>query len=449
MFADIPRCTNLTEHEIKLKEDGKPFKQRAYRLSPFHKEVLKKEVNYLLHHGLAEPSSSPYSSPCVLVKKPDGSFRMCTDYRKLNSISVADNYPLPLIDQLLDNIGQAKFVSKIDLLKGYYQIPLEEKAKLMSAFITPFGLYQYTVMPFGLMNAPATFQRVMDQLLGSIEGVGVYLDDIVIYSATWEEHLMILQKVFKKLQEAGLTINLEKSEFGKATVQYLGFEVGKGLLAPVNANIEGIRKASPPATRKQLQSFIGMAGFYRRFCPNFSAIIAPLTDLTSPKTKFVWTSECQESFEKVKTILTSRPVLQAPDFNKKFVIQVDASDCGIGAVLLQEDDSAILHPVCFLSTKLKKHQKAYSTIEKETLALITALKKFEVYVNRPRNEEILVLSDHNPITFLNKMKNNNQRLTRWSLSLQPYNIKVEHISGKNNIVADYLSRCASLDPNPG
>ncbi|XP_066959143.1 uncharacterized protein [Macrobrachium rosenbergii] len=269
IFADVPRRTNLTKHEIKIREDGKPFKMRAYRLSPFHRDVLKKEVEYLLQHGLAEPSSSHYSSPCVLVKKPDGSFRMCTDYRKLNSISVADNYPLPLIDQLLDNIGQAKFVSKIDLLKGYYQIPLDENAKLLSAFITPFGLYQYTVLPFGLMNAPATFQRVMDQLLGSIEGVGVYLDDIVIYSNTWEEHLKILRKVFKKLREAGLTINLQKSEFGKATVQYLGFEVGKGLLAPIDANVEGIRKATPPATRKQLQRFLGMAGFYRRFCPNF------------------------------------------------------------------------------------------------------------------------------------------------------------------------------------
>ena len=215
--------------------------------------------------------------------------------------------------------------------------------------------------------------------------------------------------------------------------------MGGGQIAPVDAKIRDIKNIPVPSNRKELQRFIGMAGYYRRLCDNFSDVAAPLTSLTSPKVKFVWTADCQRSFEKLKALLTSQPVLKAPDFNKPFAIQVDASDAGIGAVLLQLGDDELPHPVCYMSTKLKAYQKCYSTIEKECLALITAIEKFNVYVNNP-TDIIIVFSDHNPITFINKMKNRNSRLTRWALALQPYSLEIRHIRGKDNLIADFLSR---------
>ena len=200
-----------------------------------------------------------------------------------------------------------------------------------------------------------------------------------------------------------------------------------------------IKTLPVPSTRKELQRFIGMAGYYRRYCPNFSEVAAPLTRLTSPKEKFRWTKDCQDSFDKIKALLTSHPVLQAPDLSKPFSIQIDASDEAVGAVLLQLGDDGVPHPVCYTSSKLQKYQRHYATIEKEALSLLIALDKFDVYVNNPR-ECIVVYSDHNPLSFVNKMKNRNQRLTRWALALQPYNLQIKHIRGKDNLIADFLSR---------
>ena len=439
--SDTPGKCNVIQHDIELLPSQlSPIRQPAYRVGPRKLEVMKAEVDYLLKNNLAEPSKSPWASPCILVPKPDGSHRFCTDYRKVNKVTVPDSYPLPLIEDLIDRVGQSKFVTTIDLQKGYYQLCLTERAKTISAFITPFGLYQYVVMPFGLTNAPATFQRMINYVIQELEGVYAYIDDIVIISDTWQEHVCRLTQLFHRLKEVGLTINLAKSMFGSGTVVYLGHVVGMGQLRPKQANVEAILKFPTPTTRKDLMRFLGMAGFYRRFCPNFSAVSAPLTNLTSSKVPFIWKKECDVAFQQLKSMLSSGPVLRTPDHLKPFVLYIDASIKGVGAVLLQLDEfTNIHHPVSYFSSKLKPHQKNYSTIELETLALVMGLKKFDCYLNG-HPSPIKVYSDHNPLIFLSRMQNTNQRLLRWALQVQQYHLDLHHVKGSENIVADALSR---------
>ena len=248
-----------------------------------------------------------------------------------------------------------------------------------------------------------------------------------------------MHRFFDRLSDAQLTINLNKTEFCKAHVQYLGHIVGQNQVKPIDVKVKAISDFPVPSCRKQLMRFLGMVGYYQRFCHNFSIIAEPLTNLLSKKSKFVWSDKCQQAFNKLKAILGNTPVLLAPDFNKSFKLAVDASDIGIGAVLLQEDDNCIDHPVCYFSKKLNKHQRNYSTIEKECLALILALTHFEVYISSSAVHPIIVFSDHNPLTFIDKVRCKNQRLLRWSLMLQEFNIEIRHIRGKDNIIADALS----------
>jgi hypothetical protein len=293
-------------------------------------------------------------------------------------------------------------------------------------------------MPFGMKNSPATFQRLVNKLITGLDGCNAYIDDIIISSNSFEEHLQTIKDLFQRLSEAQLTVNLVKSEFCKATVVYLGYVVGQGEVRPVEAKVNAITEFPEPNCKRQLMRFLGMAGYYRKFCKNFSSIAEPLTDLLKQNSKFVWSGKCQESFDKLKAMLKSSPILSAPNFEKEFKVAVDASDTGAGGVLLQEDKDGIDHPVCYFSKKFNVHQKNYSTIEKECLALILALQHFEVYLTTAT--PIQVFSDHNPLTFLNKMKNKNQRLLRWSLLLQEYNLNIKHIKGKDNVIPDVLSR---------
>lgn len=278
----------------------------------------------------------------------------------------------------------------------------------------------------------------MNRVVSGLKGCAVYLDDLVIYSDTWHSHLQRIRALFDRLAEARLTINLAKCDFGKATVTYLGRVVGQGRVAPVQAKVMAMAGYPQPMTKKELQRFLGLVGYYRSFCKNFSTIVFPLTELLKAKVKFAWSSECQGAFDNVKSLLCSSPVLAAPCFDRAFMLQVDASQVGAGAVLLQEDDQGLVRPVSFFSKKFNKYQGNYSVIEKEALSLIWALQHFNVYVGT--GERILVYTDHNPLTFLHSIRCPNQRLTRWSLFLQVYNLDIKHIKGKDNVIADALSR---------
>ncbi len=438
LFSDVPKQTNVLQHEIVV-NGARPIKQHAYRVNAVKKSIMRQEVSYLLENDLAKPSCSPWSSPCLLVPKPDGTFRFCTDFRKVNAVTVPDSYPLPRMEDCIDNIGSARFVTKLDMLKGYWQVPLTPQASDISAFVTPDTFLQYTVMAFGLRNAPATFQRLVNIVLADVPNCNAYLDDLVLYSVEWKEHVCLLRTVFERLRKANLTLNLAKCEFGRATVTYLGKKVGQGQVRPVEAKVTAIAEFPAPTTRRELRRFLGMAGYYRSFCKNFSTVVSPLTALLSPSKPFKWSVECQYAFDCVKTLLCNAPVLVAPDCKYMFKLEVDASAVGAGAVLLQEDTNSIDHPVSYFSRKFNKHQLNYSTIEKEALALLLALQHFEVYLGSS-NLPVIVFTDHNPLVFLSRMYNQNQRLMRWALVLQNYNVEIKHKKGVDNVLADALSR---------
>lgn len=440
LFGDTPSRTHMLVHDIDV-EGARPIRQRFYRVSEEKRKVMDTEIKYMLENGIAEPSGSSWASPCLLVEKSDKSPRFCTDYRKVNTVTKPDAYPLPRMDDCIDQVGSAQFVSKFDLLKGYWQVPLSPRAKEISAFITPSGLYSYNVMSFGLRNAPSTFQRLMNRVVSGLEGCAVYLDDVVIYSDTWEEHLARIKRLFDRLSEACLTVNLAKCDFAKATVTYLGKVVGQGTVCAVEAKVSAITKYPVPTTKKELQRFLGLVGYYRSFCKNFSTVVAPLTDLLKGKARYVWSDVCQQAFGNVKSVLSSPPVLAAPCMVRPFQLHVDASDVGTGAVLFQADGSGVDRPVSFYSKKFNSFQLNYSVIEKETLALIWALQHFDVYVGS--SVPLVVYTDHNPITFLHSVCCPNRRLMRWMLYLQAYCLDIRHIKGSDNVVADALSRAPS------
>ncbi len=327
------------------------------------------------------------------------------------------------MEDCVDRVGNAKFVTKLDLLKGYWQVPLTERASEISAFATPDVFLQYRVMPFGLRNAGATFQRLMSIVLSNVSNCEAYLDDVVCYADTWRDHLQTIDEVFRRLSDANLTLNLAKCEFGCATVTYLGKEVGSGQVRPLNSKIQAILDFPVPKTRRELLRFLGMTGYYRCFCKNFSIVASPLTGLLCKAVCFKWTPECQSAFEALKTLLCSAPVLVAPQFGKPFLLEVDASGTGVGAVLLQTGEDGLNHPISFFSKKFLKHQMSYSTIEKEALALILALQHFEVYIGSTV-QPVTIFTGHNPLTFLQQMSNANPRLMRWSLICQGYNLKM-------------------------
>ncbi|CAM4581181.1 unnamed protein product [Lepidochelys kempii] len=298
LFSNQPGCTNLTVHRMQTGSHP-PIRCSPFRVTGKTAQDLEREVRDMLALGVIQPSASSWASLVVLVPKKDGSVRFCVDYRKLNAITVSDAYPMPRPDELLDKLGGAWYLTTMDLTKGYWQVPLDADARLKSAFITPLGLYEFLTLPFGLKGAPATFQRLVDQLLRGMESFAVaYIDDICVFSQTWEDHVSQVREVLDRLQGAGLTVKAEKSKVGMAEVSYLGHRVGSGRLKPEPAKVEVIRDWPAPHTKKQVQAFIGMAGYYRRFVPHFSAIATPITELCKKgkPDKVVWTEQCQEAF---------------------------------------------------------------------------------------------------------------------------------------------------------
>lgn len=446
LFSAKPGRTFVIEHTIRLK-DTRPFRQRPYRVPQKLVEQLQKEIEAMLQLGVIEPSNSEWCSPVVIVYKKDGTLRICIDFRKLNSVSEFDAYPMPRIDELLERIGSARYITTLDLCKGYWQVPLDPSSRPYTAFRTPAGLFQFTVMPFGLHGAPATFQRLMDKVLqGCEECSAAYLDDVVIYSRTWEEHLSHLRKVLGKIQSAGLTLNLKKCEWAREEVRYLGYRLGQGKVRPQVDKVEAIRDCPRPRTKKEVRSFLGLAGWYRRFVPQFATIATPLTALTTKdqRNPVIWTKQCETAFQSLKECLCSSPVLRSPDFTSRFLVQVDASAVGIGAVLAQGDPGEE-QPILYLSRKLLPREVKYSVVEKEGLAIKWALESLRYYL---LGREFDLETDHRALTWIHSMKDHNCRLTRWYLSLQPFKFTIRHRKGATNVVADYLSRLPNLG-NPG
>ena len=434
-----PGHTNIVEHRISI-GTARPIKLPPYRIPHAYRETVQKEVHEMLNDGIIERSKSEWAAPIVLIKKKDGSLRLCVDYRRMNAVTQTDAYPMPRIDDLIDRLGKGKYITTLDLTRGYWQVPVAEEDQHKTAFATPFGLYQFRVMPFGLCGAPATFQRMMDHMLEGLEDfTAAYLDDLVIYSETWEDHLRHVRSVLRTLKEAGLTAKPQKCQFAMSRCTYLGHTVGGGKVSPEMDKLQAVQDFPIPTTKKEVRSFLGLTGYYRRFMPDYAANAVPLTELTRKcaPNKVQWNNTCQDAFEKLKKLLCSQPVLWSPNFSKEFILQTDASDYGIGAVLSQFDAEGIDHPVAYYSRKLLPREQRYSTVEKECLAIKLATHAFRVYL---LGRKFTIQTDHRALQWLDRLKENNSRLTRWSLALQSFKFEVQHRAGKANANADALSR---------
>jgi len=437
IFSDKPGRTNLCTHKIELQPGTKPIRLAPYRANPQKTELIQKELDLMIQMGVIEGSNSPWAAPVVIVPKPDGSARFCNDFRRLNNVTVPDAYPMPRIDDLIDKVGRAKFITKLDLSRGYWQVPMDEESIPLTAFVTPHGQFQWRYMPFGLRNAPATFQRLVRRVLAGLETfTGAYLDDIIIFSSSWSEHLKHISLVFDRIRNAGLTIKKSKCVFATAEVEFLGHKVGLGKVEPRRQTVKALLEFPRPTNPKQLRSYLGLVGYYRRFIPHFADLSACLTDLLRKGSKFEWTDITESAFLDLKSRLTSRPILRPPDFDKPFMLAVDASNVAIGANLFQLNEN-IEHPVCFYSKRLNRHQQRYSTVEKEALGLVLAVRVFSPYFGA---QPVTVYTDHSPLQFIQRMANHNQKLLRWTLELQQFNLKIVHRPGKLNLIPDILSR---------
>ncbi|XP_065928361.1 uncharacterized protein [Magallana gigas] len=423
--------------------DHHPIKNRPYRVPLNKRQIIDKAILEMMDAKIIERSQSPWSFPLVVVKKKDGSDRMCVDFRSLNKIVKPVSFPLPLIDDILCLLGKAKYFTALDLKSGYCQVKLEDSSKEKTAFACHKGLFQFNRMPFGLSNAPAVFQELMNIVLqGQEEFAIAYLDDILIFSETPEDHLRHIQDVFNRLRKHGLKMKLKQCSFFKEQTEYLGFIIDEHGVTPDPKKVEAIRKLPAPTTVREVRGFIGMCSYYRRFIPNFSKIAEPLIDLTRKYARFKWTPCCQKAFDFIKESLTVVPLLAYPDTNKPYILYTDASDNCIGACLTQKTDEGEDKPIYYLSHKLSKTQEKWSTIEKEAFAIHYALQKLDHYLH---GAQFTLRTDHKPLKYILESPMQNKKIQLWALSIAGYNCKVEYIEGRFNCCADLLSRLPTVN----
>ncbi|GFY75941.1 retrovirus-related Pol polyprotein from transposon 17.6 [Trichonephila inaurata madagascariensis] len=375
IFSNEPGKTHLVEHDIELINDV-PIRTKPYRMSARQTDLLQEEIKKMWKYQVIEIGESDYASLMILVETPGRDPRPCIDYRKLNEVVRTQFYPLPNIEHRIETVAAAKYITLLDLTKGYWQIPLTPKAQRLAAFTTSFGTYRPLRIPFGLKNAPYYFSRLMAELLQGCEKFALpYLDDVAIFSENWDDHISHIDKVLERIQNARLTIKPAKCKFAQDSVRYLGHVVGLGKRSSAQLKVQTILDFPVPRTKTQVRAILGIAGYYRQYIPMFSSLAAPLTELLKGKSKkgyIDWTSECQESFVQLKEKLSPNPVLYAPDFKRQFILQTDASDTGIGIVLAQRNDRGEEHPILNLSKKFSDAEKVYCTTEKECAAIVYA-----------------------------------------------------------------------------
>lgn len=444
LFADIfaakdEDCThtNLVQHDIDT-GDARPIRLRPRRL-PFAKRVAaEQKIKEMVEAGIIEPSNSPWAAPAVLVKKKDGTWRFCVDYRLLNEVTRKDSYPLPRIDDALDHIAGSCWFSSLDLRSGYWQVELAPEARPKTAFSIGQGLWQFKVMPFGLCNAPATFERLMERVLADIprSRCVVYLDDLLAHAADFESALTNLRDVFHAIRRAGLRLHPKKCHLFRRETSFLGHVVSAAGVSTDPAKIAAVRDWPVPHNIGELRSFLGLASYYRRFVKDFAAIASPLHRLTQKGQVFQWGEDCAAAFAQLRSALVEAPVLSYPDPQRPFIVDTDASSVGLGAVLSQEGENGE-QVISYYSRSLSRPERNYCVTRRELLAVILGLRHFRPYLYGGR---FLLRTDHASLTWLLNFKEPEGQLARWLETLQDYNFEIRHRAGRLHANADALSR---------
>ena len=440
------RCLIDEPHRIQT-DNAAPQRSRPRRV-PLHWEP---EISRQLEEILAadppicRPSNSPWSSDIVLVQKRDGTLRFAVDYRRLNAVTKRDEYSLTNPQSIFDRLAGNRYFSKLDVAAAFWSIPVHPGDIEKTAFQTPRGLHEMNVMPFGLCNAQATFQRVMDRTLGNIPNCESYVDDILIYSPTFEAHIQHIKAVFNRLGESGLLLRRDKCKLGHRSIEFLGHKIAEEGRSPVPEYLERLKSFSVPRTLTELQGFIGTANYYRCYIEDMSLIGQPLYSLLRKGKVWNWDAACQKAFEELRTRLVREPVsLAHPKWNKEFYVEADASSTGVAAILSQLDENTRkLRPIQFFSSALSSSQKNYSAGQLEAWALIAATRKWSVYLKGAPS--IVLLIDHCPLQWLQTQKDPKRTYARWLMELQELPFRISYRPGRENVVADYLSRCPAMN----
>jgi len=432
----VGRC-NVIKHRIELNGDL-PRRQRPYKYSPPLEAEIERQIAELKAENRVRESVSECASPIVLVDKPDKSKRMAIDYRQINKVTVSDKFPMMNVSWILRLLPLARYFAKIDLECGYWQIEMEEDSIKYTSFVSHNELLEWLVMPFGLKNAGATFARGISKIFREYikKFMYAYIDDLIIYSFSFEDHLEHIRKVLYKLRESGLTCKRNKCEFGQREVSFLGHVVTQEGLKMDPKRVDCIMKIPPPRTRREIQKFHGMCVWYASFIKNFSELFEPLFRLLRKKVKFAWGEDQERAFVKIKQALSTEVVLTGLDYTKPIILRTDASDIGLGAVLIQMTEQGE-RPVCYASRILQESERHLHATEKELLAILWALDKFREFLY---GVEFTLITDNSALTYLNKMKGASKKLMRWAISLQSWNLDIKHCPGRENAVADFLSR---------
>lgn len=442
--GDTINHTDIITHSIELKPDTTPKFVKQYRLPESQKREIQKQLDTMEQEGVIEKCrASGWNSPIILVPKSDESgektkFRLVVDFRKLNECTVPIQFPIPHIDTIIDRLANCKFFSTLDLYGAFYQIKLDEKSRQCTTFQNEKFSYRFISMPQGLNTSPAAMQNAANLLLDDLlqKGIEIYLDDIIVFTKTIDEHIILLREIFVRLRKHNFKLKVEKSKFLKKEIDYLGFIINENGCSPNPLKIDCVRNFPQPANVTETQRFLGLCNYYRKFINNYAHIARPLYNTLKKDTSFTWSVACEESFNTLKKALTSPPVLQFPNFEEPFIVTVDASGVAIGGVLSQ---GQIPHdrPIQYVSRVLNKAQCNYSTIEKEMYAIVSIVTTFRHYL---LGFNFILFTDHRPLTYLFNLKNPSGKLYRWRLSLSEYHFKIVYKPGSQNVVADALSR---------
>lgn len=441
---DLGRCA-VFKPKIET-GDHKPIQCKPYKLPEKHRELLKQDIQKMLEKNIISPSTSPWSAPILYVPKSDGKFRLCVDFRKINLVSQPDLYPLPRLEDILMSLKGARFFSSIDLSKGFHQLELDERTKHKTSFVTMFGQYEYNVLPMGLKSAPGAFQRCLTTILSGLdyERCLIYLDDILVFSSTFKEHLENLELVIFRIRQANLKLKISKCFFGAQELKYLGHIISPKGISPDPEKVKCIKEFPEPKKVEEVARFLGMAGFYHKFIKDFSKLAAPMNALKRKNVKFNFNEKCREGFEILKECLSKPPILIHPDFNKTFILSTDASAYGLGATLAQETSEG-LQPVAFASKGLLSYERNYSTIDREALGIHWAVLHFSPYLY---GRKFTIYTDHKPLVHIMENASTKMKLARWRAELAEFVFEIKYRPGKDNAEADCLSRDPRFETVP-